>query len=203
MMQPLTPVIKNLIIVNVIFFVLIYSLKLMGNGWEDFFPLYNLNTFGGDAITSFRPYQIVTTMFTHFGPSHLFFNMLGLYFFGPLVEKTIGAKKTLIAYLAGGAFSATVFMVFYTYVINNPGFALLGASGALYTILVIAAMYYPKMTVQMIFPPIKLKMGLLIAIFIGIDLYSFFTGARPGIAHLAHLGGAAMGFILYYIWNKR
>lgn len=189
----ITPVILNLIIINVLVFV---AIKVSPPIFGELMPLYNYNS------GLFKPFQIVTNVFTHYSPSHLFFNMLGLFFFGPLVENTIGGKKTLVAFLTGGILSAVIYLVYYSFIVSSPrNFALLGASGGLYTILTIAAVYYPKQRVQLLFPPIPLKLGLLIAIYIGSDLYFFLSEAGDGVAHLAHLGGAFIGFVLAKFWK--
>ena len=195
MFPRLTPVIKNLIIINVVFFVLIFIMNRSNLNIPAYLPLQNPKT---DA---FQPFQLVTNMFTHFSPGHIFFNMLGLYFFGPLIENRIGGQRTFIAYVAGGLFSSIIYLIFYTFV-QGRAFALLGASGAVYTILILAALYYSKMKVTLIFPPITLTMGVMALLYIGYDLISFLGGYNTGIAHLAHLGGAAMGGILWYYWER-
>lgn len=195
MFQRLTPVIKNLIIINVVVFVIINIMISTGTPQYRYFLLYNASD------NMFQPFQFVTTMFSHMSIGHLFFNMLGLFFFGPVLEQRIGEKKMIIAYILGGLFSSVAFFVYNSYLAQN-NFSLLGASGAVYTVLVLTAMYYPKMKVQLIFPPIPLTMGLMVALYIGYDVYSMLARQGTGIAHLAHLGGAAMGFILYLFWEK-
>lgn len=194
--NPLTPVIKNLIIVNVAVFVIIFIMQRANVPFYQYFPLYNLQS------TGFQPFQFVSSMFTHFSIGHIFFNCLTLYFFGPMIEHTIGPKKTLIAYIAGGLFSAVIFFLVYSFIIPS-NFALLGASGAVYTIIVLCAMYYPNAKAGLLFIPIQIPLKILVAIFITIDILFMSGRVATGIAHLAHLGGALMGFILYIIWNKR
>lgn len=195
-MPPITPVVKNMIIINVVVFVLIQIALAQGVRADLIMPLHNFS----DPL--FQPFQFVSTMFTHFSIGHLFFNMLTLFFFGPLVENRIGTKKTFIAFMAGGVLAGIAFFLFNSFVNSTP-FALLGASGAVFTILTLAACYYPNSKAGLLFIPIQIPLKYLALIFIAIDLFSFSSGARSGIAHLAHLGGAAVGFILYYIWEKR
>lgn len=193
MMQQITPVVKNLIIINVIMF---FATAISPEEFKNMMVMYNYHDKG-----RFYPFQIVTSMFTHLDLAHLFFNMLGLYFFGPLIESRIGSKKMLIGYLLGGIFSALVYLGFYSFYLNS-GFKLLGASGALFTILVMSAVFYPKAPIQLIFPPVRMQLAVAIIIYIAIDVYMFFSGSRSGIAHLAHLGGAFMGLVLGMMWRK-
>ncbi|MDA9773354.1 rhomboid family intramembrane serine protease [Saprospiraceae bacterium] len=195
MFRSITPVVKNLLIINVLMFVVIMSIEGAGLPFAQYLPLHNYGT------SAFKPFQLVTTMFTHYDPSHLFFNMIGLFFFGPMLENRIGSKNTLIAYIAGGLFSAVIYLIFYTFIEYN-GFSLLGASGAIYTIVVMSAIHFTNQRVQLLIPPIPMKLGFMAAIFITIDIIGFKVGAATGIAYLAHLGGAAMGFMLYYYWEK-
>lgn len=195
MLPRLTPVVKNLIIINVAIFIMLF-IMIRGNlSLYEYFPLYSPK----DAM--FQPFQLVTSMFTHFSPFHILFNMIGLYFFGPLIESRIGGQKTFIAYIAGGLFSSIVFLLFYTFV-EMRAFALLGASGAVYTILTLCALYFTKTKVRLLFPPVTLTIGLMVALYIGYDLISFLGRSSSGVAHLAHLGGAAMGGILWFYWEK-
>lgn len=195
MFQRLTPVTKNLIIVNVVVFVMIFIMQRSYIIIPEYFPLYSPKTL------NFQPFQLVTTMFTHFKPIHILFNMIGLYFFGPLVEQRVGGQRMFIAYIAGGLFSAIVFVSFYTF-IGDTNFKLYGASGSVYTILILAALYFKNARVQLIFPPVTMTLGLMALLYIGYDVVSFLGRANTGVAHLAHLGGAAMGGILWLIWEK-
>ena len=195
MFQRLTPVTKNLIIVNVVVFVMIFIMQRSYINIPEYLPLYNPRT------ANFQPFQLVTSMFTHFQPFHILFNMIGLYFFGPLVEQRIGGQKTFIAYIAGGLFSAIVFLLFYTF-IKSSNFALLGASGSVYTILILAALYFKNAKVRLLFPPVTMTLGLMALLYIGYDVISFLGRSNSGVAHLAHLGGAAMRGLLWMIWEK-
>jgi membrane associated rhomboid family serine protease len=104
--------------------------------------------------------------------------------------------------MAGGVLASLAFFLFNTFVVTST-FHLLGASGAVFTILTLAACYFPNSKAGLLFIPIQIPLKYLALIFIAIDLFSFSRGANSGIAHLAHLGGAAVGFILYFLWEKR
>jgi rhomboid-like protein len=196
MIPPITPVIKNLLIINVIvfFFIAITSMQLPII--RVYMPLHNFQS------PAFQPFQFVSSMFTHLDIGHIFFNMLILYFFGPMVENRIGSQKTFIAFLSGGLFSAIIFFVVFSFFLSEP-FYLLGASGAVYTVIVLAALYFPDRKASLLFIPVQFPLGYMAAAFITLDILLLKSGANTGVAHLAHLGGAALGFILYYLWEKR
>ena len=194
--QPITPTVKNLLVINIGVFLLIALMQGGGMPWADFMPLHNMRS------DYFMPFQLVSNMFTHFDPSHIFFNMLMLYFIGPMVEQRIGSKKLFIAYIIGGLVSSVIHAVVYSFIIPEP-FYLLGASGAINTIFVLAGLYFSGMKMSLLFIPVQIPIGYMVAFFITIDILFLSSGAQSGIAHLAHLGGVLAGFVLYYIWEKR
>ena len=196
MIPPISPVIKKLLIINIMVFFFIAITSMQMPGIANYMILHDFNH------PWFYPFQFVSSMFTHLDLSHIFFNLLMLFFFGPLVENRIGSKKTFIAYLSGGLFSAIVYFLFFSF-LKMQSFGLLGASGAIYTIVVLAALYYPNKKAGLLFIPVQFPLGYMAAGFITLDVLLMKAGANTGIAHLAHLGGAAMGFILYFIWEKR
>lgn len=196
MIPPISPVIKKLLIINVMVFVFIMITSMQLPGIANYMILHDFKH------PLFYPFQFVSSMFTHVSLSHIFFNLLMLFFFGPLVENRIGEKRTFIAYITGGLFSAIIFFVFFSF-FQVKDFGLLGASGAIYTIIVLAALYYPNRKAGLLFIPVQFPLGYMAAGFITIDILLMKAGANTGVAHLAHIGGAAMGFILYYLWEKR
>ncbi len=196
MIPPITPAVKNLLIINIFVFFSLGITSMQIPRIADFMILHNYQS------PYFYPFQFVSTMFTHATLGHIFFNMLMLYFFGPLVENRIGSKKTFIAYLFGGLFAAIVYFVVFSF-FKVQSFGLLGASGAVYTIVVLGALYFPNMKAGLLLIPVRFPLAYMAAGFITIDILAMMFGRGTGIAHLAHLGGAALGFILYYIWEKR
>ena len=199
-MMRLTDVVKNLIILNVainLIFVLFFpELK----NWLAF----HYPGIEGRYGSGFEPFQIITHMFAHDGYStistHLLFNMVGLYFFGPPIEALWGPKKFLFYYFFAG-FGSLILNVFINFIENDPSI-MWGASGAIMGLIIGFAYYFPRQKVSLLFPPITLtakQMAIgLIAIDLGLGLFSNGTG----IAHFAHLGGALFGFILIQYWNK-
>jgi membrane associated rhomboid family serine protease len=144
------------------------------------------------ALAISRPWTLVTYMFLHGGFGHIFFNMLGLYFFGPRLEIELGGRKFLGLYFISGLMGAALSFIFTPYV------GIIGASGAVYGVLIGFAYFWPREPLYIwgLFP---IEARILVAIMTGLSLYGGFTGSSGGIAHFAHLGGFAGGF-LYLKW---
>jgi membrane associated rhomboid family serine protease len=194
--QRTTPVVLNLIIINV----LVYLIQAFFDGPN---PVSVLD----QKITSkialfpyqtsyFEPYQLVTHMFAHGGFFHLFFNMFVLWMFGTMLERVWGPKKFLIFYFVCGlaAAAAHLFLTFAPAV---------GASGAIMGLFAAFAYLFPN-TELIIFPiPVPIKAKYAIAIMAAFDLFGGVYPASGGnVAHFAHLGGLVMGLILVIYWNK-
>ncbi len=178
----MTPWVQRLIIANVLVFVLTYAQPEL-SGWLAFTPSHVL----------FQPWTIVTYMFVHGGFMHIFFNMLGLFFFGPPLESRWGSREFLKYYFLCGMGGAALSFVF----VNNP---IIGASAAVYGVMLAFAMNWPDAPIYIwgIFPiPAKI----LVLIFVGISVFSAFSGGGDGVAHFAHLGGFAAGFA-YLKWER-
>lgn len=188
--QRTTPVVLNLIIINA----LVFFVQSMFDGPEEMISqkiaLFPYNT------PYFKPYQIVTFMFAHGGFFHLLFNMFALWMFGTMLERVWGPKRFLIFYLACGLASGVAHLVLE----NNPA---VGASGAIMGLFAAFAYLFPN-TELIIFPiPVPVKAKYAVALLAAFDLFGgVYPAAGGNIAHFAHLGGLAMGFILVLIWNK-
>jgi membrane associated rhomboid family serine protease len=134
----------------------------------------------------FRPWTLFTYMFLHAGLMHLLFNMIGLYFFGPRLEARLGARGFLGLYFLSGLGGAAFTFVF------SYGAPVVGASAAVYGIIVGFAMYWPREPIYLYgVLPVQAR-WLAIAVVV-ISLYSGITGSDGGTAHFAHLGGLAVG----------
>lgn len=196
MLQNLTPVVKNLLIINVIVYFAATTLPQIIPDLAMYFPM----------MEQFKPYQIVTHFFMHGSPRHLLFNMMGLFFLGPMVERTLGNKNFLILYLASafGALIAHLGVDFYQYssmgISRFPG--VVGASGAIYGVVIAFATLFPNTKLMLLFPPIPIKAKYLGIGYIAYDLYQGVMGSNTGVAHFAHLGGAITGFFLIkFVFN--
>ena len=199
---------KNLLIINLVFFVAtLINEEFMIGTFALFYP----------DSPHFRWWQPLTHMFMHGGFWHIFFNMYALLIFGSVVERTIGTKKFILFYFLCG-FGAVLLhlgvehLQIRHYLLQGPegvtGYynilrtPTLGASGAVYGVLIGYAMLYPNAVLTLIFPPIPLKAKWWVLIFAGIELLTGVTGTADGIAHFAHLGGMLIGALLIYIWRK-
>jgi len=200
------PVIKNLLIINgVVFFLQLIMENLTFNGYPAWYILnrwFALNPISGSDGAghpfNFQVWQLITYQFMHGGFSHIFFNMFALWMFGASIEDVMGSKKFLMFYLLAGI-SAGLFQLFLTPLLSSAPAVTIGASGAIYGVLIAYAMFFPDNLIFIYFLiPVKAKylIGFLILIeFFAID------SASSNVAHLAHLGGALFGF-LYIMFDK-
>lgn len=211
--QPFTGVVRHLIILNALMFVGTYILlgsETMNAETHEYASLGRLYLAaylpGSDH---FQPFQIVTHMFMHGDPMHLAFNMLSLYFFGPMVEMTWGHKRFLFYYLFCGIGAYALHMGVQYWELEQAGIdpqhwdgAMLGASGAIFGIFVAFAYLFPNQVIRLLFPPIALKAKYFVLIMAGLELFYGVRGYSTGVAHFAHLGGALFGFLLIIYWDK-
>jgi Uncharacterized membrane protein (homolog of Drosophila rhomboid) len=210
-LERIPPVTRTILIINVIMFVAtLVNEPFMIKTFAMFYP--------GSPL--FRWWQPLTHMFMHGGWWHILFNMYTLVMFGMVVERVLGTKKFLILYFVTGLGAVALHTGVEWLDIRRPGGdrpawsrsptsltcsvpRLVGASGAVYGVLVAFAMLYPEARMTLIFPPVTLDAKWMVAIFIGIELITGITGTQVGIAHFAHLGGALFGFLLILYWRKR
>jgi len=230
----LTPVVKNLLIINIIFFLAYVLIDHQQNG-----PVTTLfGEYYFDA-SAFRPWQFITYMFMHGGFEHIFFNMFALFSFGPILEYSIGPKKFLNFYFICGIGAGVLQMFVQAIEVHNligtftvtasdkhlldqlivPGWMqpaqaqklygiyhapLVGASGAIFGILVAFGMLYPNMELMMLFIPFPIKAKYLVSFYVLLEIYlGFKQNTGDSVAHFAHIGGAIFGFLLIKAWNLR
>ena len=192
-MRNLPPAVKNLLIINIIVFI---GTELIGDPMYQWFALFPIGS------PFFRWWQFVTHMFMHGNFMHIFFNMWSLIVFGPMLERLWGSKKFLIFYFVCGLGAALCHeLVLLTQPLSN--IPTVGASGAIYGLLLGFGMLYPNYVLTLVFPPVSLKAKWFVAIFAGIELLTGVLGTHDGVAHFAHLGGMLFGLILILIWKKK
>ena len=192
---------RNLLYVNIIMYVAtLINEDFMVGTFAMFFP----------TSPYFRWWQPITHMFMHGGFWHIFFNMYTLVMFGMVVERALGTRKYLWFYfitgLGAAALHTGVEWLELNYMDGGIGILytpMVGASGAIFGVLVAFAMLYPQARLTLIFPPITLDAKWWVIIFIGIELVTGITGTAMGIAHFAHLGGALFGWLLVRLWKKQ
>ena len=186
-MYALTPWVRRLLIANFVVFLVTQTSP----------GLYRDLQFNAPFLI-FRPWTIVTYMFLHAGFGHIFFNMLGLFFFGPRLEMRLGGKGFLWLYFAAGIGGAVLQTAAYAFATPAP---MVGASGGIYGILVGFAMYWPREKIFIIPIPFPIEARVLVTGYVVLSLVQGVGSVGSGIAHFAHLGGAAAAFAFVRWWN--
>ena len=189
-MSSVPQAVKNLIIVNALVFVMILLNQPLMTRWFSLYPIGLI----------YRPWTIVTYMFMHGNFAHLFFNMYALFLFGSVLERVWGTKKFLFYYFATGIGAGLIHIG--VQVLTHDFVPTVGASGAIFGLLLGYAMLYPDAIMGLIFPPITMKAKWFVLIYAAIELLLGVTGAQSGVAHFAHLGGLVVGLVIMLIWKK-
>ena len=217
-MNNIPPMTKNLLIVNFLAFVATWVLELRG---IDLTALLGLHFFMAE---DFHLYQLVTYQFLHGGFTHIFFNMFALWMFGAVIERVWGPKKFLFYYISCGIGAGLVQEVaqYANYMVEGLSayqyvhvggrqilmsdylnlWTTIGASGAVYAILLAFGMIFPNERLFIIPFPFPIKAKWLVVGYIAIELFSALSGPGDGVAHTAHLGGMLFGFIMIRYWQK-
>jgi len=146
----------------------------------------------------FMPWQLVTYAFLHGNEIHLLLNLLALWVFGAPLERLWGEKR-YIQFLIACAVTGALTHLIFTTLMGSPS-RMLGASGATYGILLAQAMLFPNKLVNLMFPPVDMKMKTYVMIFGALELWMGLT-AQDLIAHFAHLGGMAGAFLMIRYWR--
>ena len=217
-MHYMPPVTKNLLIINVLFFLGRYVASLYGIDLDDVLGLHFV------LASHFHLYQVFTYMFMHASWAHIFFNMFAVWMFGVAIENAMGSRRYLLYYLTCGLGAAmtqeVVQFVQYAYngldayeQIRTAGAVMamgdylnlwttVGASGAVYGILLAFGMTFPDNRI-FIFPlPVPIKAKYFVAGYAVIELLSGFGSSNDGVAHFAHLGGMLFGLLLLLYWRN-
>lgn len=209
----------NLILINVLFFVATFLGEMV---WHiNLSRILGLFYFGSPA---FKPIQLLSHMFMHGGFLHILTNMYALFLFGTILERVWGAKRFLFFYFITGFGAELLHMgvnAWQVYNFTGSIFATdaqlmqfralqeiyfvptVGASGAVFGVLIAFGMLFPNTELMLLFPPIPIKAKIFVLLYVAWELYLGIS-MNPGdnIAHFAHLGGALMGFIIVKIWNR-
>ncbi len=188
-LPPVTSAVKWILIVNCAVFVLSLMVGNFLFNWFSVFP--------GTPLMAVQLWRLVSYQFLHAYFFHIFFNMLMLYFFGPLLERQWGTRGFVKFYLLAGAAGGVVYTILVLADVLNP-LPMVGASGAVYGIMAATAVLYPRATVYMLgFIPMTLRGAVILAVIV--SLVQFVSGTNPG-GQAAHLAGIAFG--LAYIYAK-
>ena len=226
-MRSVPETIKQLIIINIIFY---FGSQFLGDLSYDILALHYFEN------DKFIISQLISHMFMHGSPSHILFNMFGLWMFGSPLEQMWGKQKFLFFYFSAGLGAAALQMlVYYIQVqalydvvetnslsLSDPAILLnymsqndynqalssfnsvmVGASGAIYGVLVAFAFSFPNSKLMLLFPPIPIKAKYFVPLLILIDLFFGLSSFSIGsIAHFAHVAGALIGLIMVLYWRK-
>ena len=189
-MPPMPPVTQALLIANAAIFGV--DQLLLGGLLSQWFALWPLGV-------NFAPYQVVSYAFLHGSVMHLFFNMLGLWMFGSELERVCGTKRFLQFY-AASLLAAAGMQLVVNLLLGSP-YPTVGASGALFGLLLAFGMMFPNRTIMPLFPPIPMKAKTFVMVFGGLELLLGVTGTQSGVAHFAHLGGMLGGYLMIRYWR--
>ena len=218
-MRQIPPITKNLLIINVLAFLAYYVMRGQGVDMNDIFGLHFF------LAPDFHIYQLFTYMFMHGGFTHLFFNMFALWMFGCTIENAWGSRRflyyTLACGVGAGVFQECAQFVSYAVqglaaydTVNIEGMLMpmssyinlwntVGFSGAVYGILLGFGMTYPEERI-FIFPlPVPIKGKWFVCIYAAIELFSALGTTGDGVAHVAHLGGMAIGWVIIRQWRRQ
>ena len=208
MFNPLPPVTRALLVSNGLCFVLFALVNPV-----ELFPLmlwplgdYLVRFESGAAISAgFLPWQLVTYGFMHGNVPHLFFNMLALFMFGAPIEQVLGQRRYISYYfvclIGAGLVQLTVATLAVAYG-DNP-YPTVGASGAVFGLLLAYAILFPNRQVLLLFPPIPMRARTFAILYGLLELVLGVTRTQSGVAHFAHLGGMVFGYGMLQYWRGR
>lgn len=229
------PVVKNLLIINVLIWLVMALVPAADHAFTKYLALYYFTSPG------FYPFQLFTYMFLHGGFTHLFFNMFALLMFGGIIERALGSQRFLLYYMACGIGAgliqegvSAIFVSRYeamlppmaaqqvieqgwnllqtnmtfsdptaatlNALVNSP---LVGASGAIYGVLLAFGMLFPNQPVYIWFIPIPVKAKWLVVGYGVLELAYGLGGVADNVAHFAHLGGMLIGLVMILYWKKK
>jgi membrane associated rhomboid family serine protease len=209
-LNTIAPITKSILIIN---FIIWAGCSLIQSPNPDAYPpvvdLLGLHYF---EAKGFYLFQLVTYMFTHESFNHLFFNMFALFMFGSVLERTLGQKRYLIYYFVTGIGAGIIQLLICYWQVKSgyiPEYYIdylvtIGASGAIFGLLLAFGMLFPDTPLFLMFVPIPIKAKYFV---IGYGLIEFFFGisnrAGDNVAHFAHLGGMLFGIIMILYWKRK
>lgn len=189
----LPPVTRNLLIANVAVFLL---QQLMPAVFDNLalWPLGSGN---------FQVWQIITNAFMHGSVTHLLFNMLALFMFGGQIERLFGRKEFTLYYFVCLIVSSLLQLVVLRYFLHDFQTPTIGASGAIFGLLLAFGMMYPHEKIFFMFIPVPISAWLFVTGYALLELFSGVLGWSPGVAHFSHLGGMLGGYVMIQYWRGK
>ena len=207
------PVVQNLIIANCVIYLAVTLIPMVNRFCAEYLQLWWSNT---PYAPQFHSYQFVTYMFLHGGFGHLFSNMFALWMFGRQLEYELGSQRFFTYYMVCGVGAALLQMgvgyAEYQHALAAGGLQAamqylytptVGASGAVFGLLLAFGVLHPNNVIMLIFPPIALKAKWFVLIYGLLELFFGLSGYQSGVAHFAHLGGMLWGLGLLLWWRKQ
>ncbi len=199
MLAQIPPITRSLIVANVA----VFLLELMlGDALIVPFALWPLGSAAVAGLPGFHLWQLVTYAFLHGGFTHLFFNMFALFMFGSEIERLLGQRRYPVYYFVC-VVGAAVLQLIVVDLMDRPPFPSIGASGGVFGLLLAFGMAFPHRRILLLFPPIPMPAWLFVTLYGALELVLGVTGTAQGIAHFAHLGGMAAGYLLIQYWRSQ
>jgi membrane associated rhomboid family serine protease len=197
----LPPVTRNLLIANIAVYLL---QQFMGTTLTIYFALWPLgpDRIGDGFSVGFRAWQLISYAFMHGGIQHLLFNMLALFMFGGTIERTFGGRDYTIYYFVC-LIVAALAQIAVMYWFPAGFYPTVGASGAIFGLLLAFGMLYPHEKIMLFLLPIPMPAWLFVSGYAAVELFFGVTGTQSGVAHFAHLGGMVGGYVLIQYWRGK
>jgi len=187
--------------------VAVFALEAMsGQGFLASFALWPIGHFNlahFDVPVGFKFWQLITCGFLHANLLHLGINMYALWMFGTDVERAIGPRHYLTLYFASLLCSSATQLAVVSMMTSTGVYPTVGASGAIFGILLAFGMLFPRRTIVLIFPPIPMPAIIFVILYGLLELFSGIFGTDQGVAHFAHLGGMLGAYLTLQRWRKR
>jgi membrane associated rhomboid family serine protease len=191
------PITFTLVMINVAVFFIEPS---FGDTFVLNFALWPMGT--PAPYPGFEPWQVITYGFMHGSITHLAFNMFALYMFGSDLERVFGQKRYLQLYFTSMV-TAAIAQLLVAYAIGGDPVPVVGASGAIFGLLLAFGMYFPRRTIVLLIPPIPMPAWVFVIVYGVVELVMGVTGTQEGVAHFAHLGGMLGAWLLILQWRGK
>ncbi len=192
------PVVQNLVIANCVLYLAVRLIPAVNHFCAEYMQLWwTDNPFNPE----FHSYQFVTYMFLHAGFGHLFSNMFALWMFGRTLEYELGSKRFLTYYMVCGIGAALIQIGVAS--LFGENLTLLGASGAVFGLLLAFGVLHPNNMIYIIPLPFPIKAKWFVIGYAVLEILLGWSGANTGVAHFAHVGGMLWGLALLYWWRKK
>jgi len=156
-----------------------------------------------DDPVGFKVWQLITCGFLHANFLHLAINMYALWMFGSDVERAVGPKHYLTLYFASLLSSSVTQLLVVSMMTSTGVYPTVGASGAIFGVLLAFGILFPRRTIVLLIPPIPMPAIVFVILYALLELFSGVFGTDQGVAHFAHLGGMIGAFLTLRHWRDR